>query len=164
MLDQGNRRRFDGVAWAAAVVLATASVDAATAGDHRYLVNDPTYRTECGSCHVAYPPALLGAGTWREVMRGLDRHFGTDASLPASTEAQVRAFLEAGAGKDSAVVPTLRISETRWFRNEHRREVDPSVWKSAAVKSPANCGACHRQADAGDYDERSLRLPGGESR
>mgnify|MGYP001108084929 FL=1 len=97
-------------------------------------------------------------------MASLATHFGTDASLPASTEAQVRAFLEAGAGKDSAVVPTLRISETRWFRNEHRREVDPSVWKSAAVKSPANCGACHRQADAGDYDERSLRLPGGESR
>jgi mono/diheme cytochrome c family protein len=33
------------------------------------------------------------------------------------------------------------------------------MWKSAAVKGPANCAACHTRADDGEYSERTLRLP-----
>ena len=38
-------------------------------------------------------------------------------------------------------------------------EVPAALWKSAAVKGPANCAACHTRAEDGDYAERSLRLP-----
>ena len=138
-------------------------VDAAEAGEHRYPVDNAVYEAECGSCHVAYPPELLGAGTWREIMRGLDKHFGTDAGLGESAHARVSAYLEAGAGGPRREVRTLRISDASWFRKEHD-EVAAAAWKSAAVQSPANCGACHRQADAGDYNERSLRVPGKEAR
>jgi hypothetical protein len=163
MFDDRRRRWFDGIAWTAAAVALVLLVDAAEAGEHRYPVDNAVYKAECGSCHVAYPPALLGAGTWREIMRGLDQHFGTDAGLGGSAHAQIKAYLEAGAGPSSREVPTLRISDASWFRKEHR-EIAAATWKSAAVKSPANCGACHRQADAGDFSERSLRVPGKEAK
>ena len=41
----------------------------------------PAYVRECGDCHVAYPPGLLPATSWRRLMAGLDRHYGSDASL-----------------------------------------------------------------------------------
>lgn len=163
MLDDRRRKWFDGIVWTAATVYIAMLVDTAQAADHRYPVDNATYQSECGSCHVAYPPALLGAGTWREIMRGLDRHFGTDASLGDSAHAKVKAYLEAGAGRSSSAAPTLRISDAAWFRREHR-EVDAAAWKSPAVKSPANCGACHRQAERGDFGERSLSVPRGEPR
>lgn len=158
MFDDRRRRWFDGIAWTAAAVALALLVGAAEAGEHRYPVDNAIYRAECGSCHVAYPPALLGAGAWREIMRGLDRHFGSDASLGEPAYAQIKAYLEAGAGRAGSAASTLRVSDTAWFRKEHR-EVDAATWKSPAVKSPANCGACHRQAERGDFSERNLRMP-----
>jgi hypothetical protein len=163
MLDDRRRKWFDGIAWTAAAAVLVMLTDTAVADSNRYSVDNAAYQAECGSCHVAYPPALLGAGTWREIMRGLDRHFGTDASLGDSAHAQVKAYLEAGAGSSRRDVATLRISDASWFRHEHG-EIAAATWKSAAVKSAANCGACHRQADRGDFGERSLRVPGREGR
>jgi len=132
----------------------------ALADSHRYTAKNPTWQAECGSCHIAYPPALLPAESWRAVMAGLDRHFGTDASVDAGTAAEIGAFLErnAGRGRWSAARPTLRVTETRWFRHEHD-EVDAAVWKSPKVKSRANCAACHGGAEQGNFDEHNVRLP-----
>lgn len=133
---------------------------AALAGEHVYRIDQAKYVEECGSCHVAYPPQLLEAQGWRALMTGLDRHFGADASLDARTAAEINAWLERNAGTRArlASVAEPRISATRWFRHEHD-EVPASLWRSAGVKTPANCSACHRAAEKGDYSERSLRLP-----
>jgi hypothetical protein len=96
-------------------------------------------------------------------MRGLDRHFGTDASLGDPARARVEAYLDAGAGSARREVATLRISDSSWFRKEHD-EIGAATWNATSVKSPANCGACHRQADRGDFSERNLRVPGGSVR
>ncbi len=120
---------------------------------------DPTYVAECGSCHLAYPPGLLSAASWSRLMQGLDQHFGSDASLDAATAAHIAQYLRDHAGTERKFgASALRISETRWFRKEHD-EVPAGAWKSAAVKSAANCGACHVAADKGDYSERSVRVP-----
>ena len=119
------------------------------------------WKAECGSCHVPYPPRLLPAESWRALMDGLDRHFGTDATLDDATAASIRAFLEANAGtrRDvSSSQPRLRITETRWFVREHD-EVPDAVWRSAKVKSAANCGACHAGADQGRFSEHDVRIP-----
>ena len=119
------------------------------------------WKAECGSCHVPYPPRLLPAESWRALMDGLDRHFGTDATLDATTAASIRAFLAANAGtrRDvSPAQPRLRITETRWFVREHD-EVPAAVWRSANVKSAANCGACHAGADQGRFGEHDVRIP-----
>ncbi len=119
------------------------------------------WQTECGSCHVAYPPRLLPAESWRAVMSGLDKHFGSDASLDTKAAKEIGTFLEKNAGSSryqSSGKPDLRITETRWFLREHDKVAD-RVWKNPKVNSPANCAACHTQADSGNYSEHSIRIP-----
>ena len=132
----------------------------ASADDHFYTATDPTWKSECGSCHIAYPPQLLPASSWRALMSGLDKHFGSDASLDPQTAAGIAAFLEKNAGRDRSLsrTPASRITETRWFVHEHD-EVPDRVWKNPQVKSAANCTACHVDGDKGDYDEHSIRIP-----
>lgn len=128
-----------------------------------------TYKEECGSCHVAYPPELMSQSSWRAVMRGLDQHFGSDASLDAAKAREIGAFLETNAAWrdkyatfDAQGQPLLRITDGAWFQRKHRDGDDgitPAVWKSPSVKSVANCSACHRGADQGDYSEGDIRIP-----
>ena len=126
----------------------------------------PRYISECGSCHVAFPPSLLAADSWRAVMAGLDKHFGSDASLDAATVREIETFLTANAGSRKTLgadgKPLLRITETTWFQKEHREGHDglrAGVFHSDAVKTSANCSACHRNAADGDYSERSILIP-----
>jgi mono/diheme cytochrome c family protein len=121
------------------------------------------YQNECGSCHLAYPPALLPATSWRALMEGLPHHFGVDASLDAPAARKIGDFLERHAQTrrkyfEEADKPVLRITETRWFNRKHR-EVAPAVFAHPKVKSAANCGACHMGAERGDFDEHAVRLP-----
>ena len=130
-------------------------------GSRKSVVSNAKWQAECGSCHVAFPPRLLPAESWRAVMSGLDKHFGSDASLDAADAREIGAFLEKHASTrkpESAVKPLLRITETRWFIREHD-EVPERVWKNVLVKSPANCAACHTKAENGDYRERNIKVP-----
>lgn len=134
------------------------------ASESLFTVHHPAYQQECSSCHVAYPPQLLSAASWRAVMGGLDKHFGTDASLDAKSRSGILRFLEQHAGKrsmNSNGKPLLRITETRWFTHEHSGELPRDIWKHPAIKTSANCQACHIAADKGDYSERNIRLPKG---
>jgi nitrate/TMAO reductase-like tetraheme cytochrome c subunit len=117
--------------------------------------------SECGACHVAYPPRMLPAKSWRAIMSGLSKHFGSDASLDAASANEITAFLEKNASPkkyNASGKPLLRITETRWFKSEHR-EVATRLWKSPKIKSPANCGACHTKAESGDFDEDNVKIP-----
>lgn len=153
------------------ILLLAGAADVVQADDHeegdeheqagRVVVSNAKWQSECGSCHVAFPPQMLPAASWRKMMSGLDKHFGTDASLEAPVALEIGAFLEKYAGtrrQEAAAKPLLRISETRWFIREHD-EVPAAVWKDPRVKSPANCAACHTKAESGDYRERNIRLP-----
>lgn len=156
-----KRKFLDATVWSLGVFAVFMLVaHEAFAKDGQFAATSPNYRAECGSCHVAYPPALLPAGSWQGILNGLGKHFGTDASVDAKPLAELRAFLDSNAGRDrraSAGTPGLRITETDWFRREHR-EVPMATWKGAAVKSPANCAACHTGAESGDYSERGIRV------
>jgi hypothetical protein len=127
------------------LLLALAALPAAA--DDVRLPPHPAYRTECGSCHVAYPPQLLPKDAWRNLMARLDRHFGSDASLDPKAQEDIGRFLAANAGRRASPAgPEPRITETRWFRQEHRNEIP-------AGKNPADCGACHKGADRGIYED-----------
>src|SRR5688500_6179283 len=54
-----------------------------------------SYMQECSSCHMAYPPGLLPAESWRQIMDSLDRHYGTDASMDAQTAREISQWLRA---------------------------------------------------------------------
>jgi len=129
--------------------------------DDRPAARNSTWQAECSTCHVAYPPRLLPRESWRAVMSGLDKHFGSDASLDPATTKEIGTFLDQNAGRNSRTSsgnPTLRITETRWFRHEHD-EISARTWSNAKVKSPANCAACHTQAESGNYSEHNIRIP-----
>ena len=137
-----------------------ASMNAA-ADSRRTVVTHPPYQEECGSCHVAYSPRFLAAPDWRRLMQGLGKHFGSDASVTPAMARDIGAFLEANAGREgrrTALSPAPRITETSWFLHEHD-EIAPRTFRSPAVKSAANCGACHTRADQGSYREREIRVP-----
>lgn len=145
------------------IVAAFVAVTAAHAEAPRQQPLPAVYQDECGSCHLAYPPDLLGAGDWRALLGGLARHFGSDASLEPARTKEIADFLSAHAGRRTSGGGEPRITTSDWFRREHRDGHDglsAALWKSPAVGSPANCAACHRQAAAGDFSERNLRLPG----
>lgn len=142
------------------LIAGTVGTGAALADDDSFSATDPVWKAECGGCHLAFPPELLPASSWRTMMGGLDRHFGTDASLDPATAAKITAFLEKNASRKSKLASekTLRITETRWFVHEHD-EVPVRVWKSEKVKGASNCVACHVNAERGDYSEHSVRVP-----
>jgi len=121
----------------------------------------PAYKQECAACHMAYPPGMLPASSWTRMMKGLGQHYGTDASLDAAMVRQISTWLEAHAGTTKRVreAPLQdRITQSAWFERKHR-EVQPAVWKRAAVGSRANCMACHTRADQGDFDDDRVRIP-----
>lgn len=143
-----------------AILIAAPTAQASGSGE-AFNATNPKWKAECGSCHIGYPARLLPAASWKSMMAGLDKHFGTDASIDAASAAEILAFLEKNASRrkpENAAKPQLRITETRWFRSEHD-EVPARLWKDPHVKSAANCAACHTKAESGDFAEHNIRMP-----
>lgn len=64
----------------AAVVLLTGGMMSVAHAEHddddeenMPAVKNVLWQTECGSCHVAFPPRLLPAESWRAMMSGEER-------------------------------------------------------------------------------------------
>ena len=123
----------------------------------------PKFQQVCAACHTAYPPGLLPAASWQRLMGGLGKHFGVDASLDEASTREISAWLSRHAGTYKRVTdapPQDRITRSSWFLSKHNeREVPPAVWKRVSVGSPANCAACHTQADKGSFNERDIKIP-----
>ncbi len=111
-----------------------------------------SFKDECGSCHLAYPPALLAANDWRRIMNGLNEHFGSDATVSPKNWSKIKFFLESHAGNPP------RITQTQRFVRKHR-EVPAKFWRDPRVKSAANCEACHPGAANGNYGEHDIAIP-----
>jgi len=158
---------FRPLALAGVVLVFTGLVlDRAQAGGNHFYspVRDPLVKEECGSCHLAYSPAMLPASSWQRMMGNLKNHFGDDATLDADTTAKITRYLVAnaadrgGRGNDkllrgvSLANAPLRITELPKWQREHR-EVPAWEWRHKEVRSKANCVACHTGAEQGYYDD-----------
>ena len=134
-------------------------------GNYYTPVADAVVKAECGSCHLAFSPAMLPASSWKRMMGELQNHFGEDASVDAATAATIEAYLTANAadtggrthsrkllrGVSLASAPQ-RISELPKWVDEHRK-VAAWEWTSKEVRSKSNCVACHRDAERGFYED-----------
>ncbi len=137
------------------------SISAAWADSYKGPTPPAVYTLECGSCHLAFAPNLLPKASWQRVMNGLDKHYGSDASLDPATQKQIDTWLQTygGQGKRAREEPPQdRITRSAWFERKHR-EVSAATFKRASIKSPANCSACHREAAQGDFEEDRVRIP-----
>jgi mono/diheme cytochrome c family protein len=148
-------------------LLCLTALGAAQADGGRMMPSDmpKAYTAECAACHTAYAPGLLPARSWQRIMTGLDKHYGTDASLDDATVRQLSTWLQTHAGTYKRVneaPPQDRLTRSAWFERKHD-EIPSAVWKHASIKSAANCGACHTGADRGDFDDDHIRLPAGVS-
>jgi len=156
-------RPIDLVVWGAAVALLASGLPHAAAATP---APQAAYQSECGACHAAFPPRLLRPADWTRVLGSLDHHYGVDASLDPQTLGVVGSHLgvKAPTAASDASAKTLpRITTSPWFREEHD-EISASTWTLPAVKTPANCAACHAGAERGDFDEDSVRLPQGAAK
>jgi hypothetical protein len=105
------------------------------------------------------------------MMTGLDKHFGENAELDATTNKEITDFLVKNSadvsnsrrcskminsiGKNDA---PLRITETAYFIRKHD-EVSASTFKRKAIGSASNCIACHKGAEVGNFSEHEVRIP-----
>lgn len=144
--------------------------------ESRKLINTPVvmnakFKTECTSCHMAYPPGLLPERSWTKMMGTLDNHFGEDASLDEKTRKDILDFLVKNSSDHSnsrrggkilsSIAKSdapLRISETSYFIRKHD-EISAEVFKRKAIGSKANCMACHSGAESGNFNEHEVRIP-----
>lgn len=120
-----------------------------------------SYVHECAGCHLPYSPALLPAESWNRIMSGLAQHYGVDASLSESQATEIRRWLTAHAaksGKQFSPPAQDRITLSAWFTKKHD-EIPQSTWAKASIKTPANCAACHPQAEKGLFDDDNVRIP-----
>lgn len=141
--------------------------------EHRsYPIKGPgsvQYRTECGSCHIAYPPRFLGKSSWQRLMSELDNHFGESAELERAERDAISLYLskygsssrwyQFWKNNDKKSVPT-RITETPAFRHEHDEIPFRLIENNTQIQSLSQCGSCHLNADKGSFNEHQIRIPG----
>jgi len=102
-------------------------------------------------------------------------HFGADLGFDAPTSAALLAFMTANSADQKLTEPAfkmgqslqpgaapLRITETPYWSRKHH-EITDAQWKQPLVKSKANCGACHLDAEAGTFEDGAMRLPEGNT-
>jgi hypothetical protein len=117
--------------------------------------------SECGACHMVYPPQFLPARSWRAIMAGLNKHFGEIASLDAATARRIEDFLMSNAADTvngeaeflRGLGPTdtpLRITDTPLWRAIHPKLLRSGVGTGPGIRSAANCMSCHKGTEEDD--------------
>lgn len=137
----------------------------------KQLPDNAVWRTECGSCHLAYHPTLLPARSWDRMLREQNNHFGEALGLDTLTTKEILAFLTKysadsrmteAAIKIGKSIPAgeapLRITESGYWKKRHD-EIPSTIWRSKKVGTKANCGACHRDAERGTFEDAAMRVP-----
>ena len=110
--------------------------------------DNAAWRAECSACHIAFPPALLPADDWLDIMSRLDKHYGVDASLETTLRQQIGAFLERNAAANRSLTSrhdVPRITSADWFVRKHQGAI--RLWRKGKLKSLADCAACHKGPD-----------------
>lgn len=134
-------------------------------------VSNPLYTKECASCHFGYPPGLLPSASWRHIMTTLNQHYGTDASIDENERVQIENFLVQNASETSNYKRSVKITRSLqpgvlytsltqipYLQKKHRK-IDKNLVAQKEVRSLARCAACHREAERGEFNKRSVNIP-----
>jgi hypothetical protein len=117
--------------------------------DTQLTAKNPVYQEECAGCHDLYPPGLLAAHNWHDMMNHLDHHFGMDASVPEHKRTTILAFLvqnSASAINGRHTSDSLRITMTPYFLSVHGGSSIP-LWDGKLERKASNCSSCHKSAN-----------------
>lgn len=135
------------------------------------LINPPAvYKHECGACHMAFPPNILPAGSWKKMLSDLDDHFGDYAACDEKSRKEIEGFLVKNSAEkilDEAGVKfldtldnkdPLRVTATAYWKKKHD-DIKPEVYKRASITSRLNCTACHKWAEYGSFEDNDIHIP-----
>ena len=137
-------------------------------------VTNKAYQEECGSCHFAYPPGLLPGKSWAKLLddKGLNDHFGENASLDADTLQEIRDYAMENAAEKSNFKRSrkialateegdapLRIADVRYIKRKHHDIPEKMIKGNKDVKSLSYCNACHTKAEKGIFDNDTVSIP-----
>jgi hypothetical protein len=136
-------------------------------------VANQLYAEECGGCHLAYPPGLLPAASWKILLNQLGDHFGDNAELAEQDRAAILDYLQTNSADKSShrlsnkIMKSLsgeqtpmRITEVPYIKREHRELPPRIINTNSKVGSLSNCSACHTDAANGSFSERGINIPG----
>lgn len=133
-----------------------------------YAKANPAFVNECGSCHTLYPPTLLPRESWTKMMGDLSNHFGDDASLDPADHTTILAYLLAHSAESSSQEMSVKmmqslenrdmiaITQTPFWKRTHR-DIPDEVFKRDAIKSRANCKACHSDVEQGIIEDNAIK-------
>lgn len=131
------------------------------------VIKDKIVLSECGDCHMAFPPETLSTVAWTKIINGLEDHFGEDASLDAATTAHILDFHLKNSNDVTNVraskkwrmsFPVMRIVDANRFIKKHKG--CEAAWVHKDVGSKANCLACHKDMQTtGSTKENLSFLP-----
>jgi len=135
-------------------------------------VDNPLYLKECGSCHFAFQAGLLPSRSWTKMMKNLENHFGSDASLELEDQKYIEEYLTRYSADKSMEYKRsrkimnliknnetpLRITKTLYFMKKHD-QIPTKMIQQKEVLSLSNCMACHTTASKGIYSERAIKIP-----
>ncbi len=129
------------------------------------------YQSECASCHFGFHPGLLPSRSWETMMTGLENHFGEDASLDPDTTSMLFSYLRDNSAEhfhSEAAFKLLRsipdsqtpqrITGTGYWKRKHE-DISEEIFMRNTIRSFLNCGACHRYAEFGSYEDEHIRIP-----
>ena len=134
-------------------------------------ISNSQYTKECGTCHMAFPPQLLPARSWRQIMGGLNNHFGDSAQLDDAARQKLTEYLTSNSadGADNmqsmSVMKSIgpnetpsRITKVPYIAGLHAAVLDP-VWGGYPhPKTLSECSVCHTKAEAGNYTDRGFTV------
>jgi len=123
------------------------------------------YTQQCTVCHNAYPPGMLSATAWQQLMADMPSHFGGSVMVNVDTQTDISDWLQKNAGTFAPAAtqdpPQHRISQSDWWQKIHRssKKLPASLWQKPVRVSAANCSACHAQAAAGEFNAKTAKVP-----
>lgn len=133
--------------------------------------NNELYKKECTSCHFGYAPGMLPKNSWVYIMDNLENHYGTDASLEQSDVKSLKEYLELHSSENSHTKRSRKITaslkpgtlytsltQIPYLQKKHRK-IEERLITQKEVKSLARCAACHKDADKGIFDKKTVNIP-----
>ena len=123
------------------------------------------YTQQCTVCHNAYPPGMLSATAWQQLMADMPSHFGGSVMVNVDTQNDISDWLQKNAGTFAPAAtqdpPQHRITQSDWWQKIHRhsKKIPAAFWQKPMRVSAANCSACHAQAAAGEFNAKTAKVP-----
>lgn len=137
--------------------------------------DDATYLEECGACHFPYQPGLLPEASWKKVMKAsaLEDHFTENAELDEETRIHIEHYLITNSADKSRYKRSrkimaslksgeapMRITEVPYIIEKHDEIPQKLIKDNDKVKALSFCDKCHQDAQSGNFEEDSVKIPG----